>query len=124
MQEEDWQSLAEAVLTRRVQMGFRYATKFSEATGFQLRTYNDIENARRKSYARATLIALEEALEWESGSVSAVLSGGRPTVRAVEATHVASRPDASLLTDEELTAELNRRLARNAQDVQRNAEGT
>ncbi len=43
------------------------------------RLVGEIENARRESYNRSTLAALDRALKWEPGSAAAVLAGGEPT---------------------------------------------
>lgn len=44
-----------------------------------MRTLGSIETGGRTRYNRSTLAALEQALEWQSGSVRAILDGGEPT---------------------------------------------
>lgn len=72
---EDWAALGRAVTGRRIDLGYRSASRFARERSFGLRTLNDIENARRTSYSRNTFAALEKALGWSSGSISAVLTG-------------------------------------------------
>jgi len=84
------QSLADAVRTRRVEVGFDTAKGLAEAAGLSVRTLGEIENARRSSYRMATLWTLDSVLGWERGSSQAVLDGGEPTVSA--------RPPASPVT--------------------------
>lgn len=74
------QSLADAVRTRRVEVGFDTAKGLAEAAGLSVRTLGEIENARRSSYRMATLWTLDSVLGWERGSSQAVLDGGEPTL--------------------------------------------
>jgi hypothetical protein len=78
----DWKRLADVVIARRVDLGHKFRPSFSEATGFGLRTLGDIETARRDSYDRGTISALEKALGWATGSVTSVLTGGEPIIAA------------------------------------------
>jgi transcriptional regulator with XRE-family HTH domain len=84
------QSLADAVRTRRVEVGFDTAKGLAEAAGLSVRTLGEIENARRSSYRMATLWALDKALGWERGSSQAVLDGREPTVLNIDEAHASS----------------------------------
>lgn len=54
-------------------------------SGLSIRTLNNIENARRTSYDGSTVALLERGLQWEPGSVEAILAGGEPTpVQAIQ----------------------------------------
>ncbi len=74
---ENWQALASAVVRRRVELGHTTRARFVEATGMKARTMGDIETARRTSYDSTTLARLEQALQWEPGTVKQLL-GSEP----------------------------------------------
>jgi len=76
---EKWQRLARLVTHRRVQLGHASQTEFASASGLKIRTLNNIENARRPGYDHSTIALLEQGLQWQPGSVEAVLAGGDPT---------------------------------------------
>ncbi len=76
----DWEALARAIVARRVELGHTSRQTFVDASGLSARTVGDLETARRDSYARETLVRLERALGWASGSAQAVLDGDEPTV--------------------------------------------
>jgi transcriptional regulator with XRE-family HTH domain len=76
---EKWQRLARLVVHRRVQLGHASQTEFASASGLKIRTLNNIENARRPGYDHSTIALLEQGLQWQPGSVEAVLAGGEPT---------------------------------------------
>lgn len=73
----DWQRLASAIVARRAELGM---TQVGVATagGISLDRIQALEGAKRTSYRKNTLAALERALQWEPGSVQAVLAGGDP----------------------------------------------
>lgn len=79
----DWDRLAAHVVSRRVELGYRTRQQFAQAsTGLSVRTLGDVETARRASYDKGTIAALEQALGWVTGSVNTVLDGGDATPRA------------------------------------------
>jgi len=80
---EKWQRLARLVTHRRVQLGHASQTEFASASGLKIRTLNNIENARRPGYDPSTIALLEQGLQWQPGSVEAVLAGGDPVPVAV-----------------------------------------
>lgn len=75
---EAWRRVADAVIARRAHRGW---TQIDVATkgAFSLDRVQTIEGAKRTRYRAGTIAALERALEWEHGSVEALLSGGEPT---------------------------------------------
>lgn len=107
-----WQRVAEAVTARRARRNW---TQIDVATRgpLSLDRVQAIEGAKRPTYRAGTIAALERALEWEYGSVEAILVGGEPTPledsAAVEDSGVAVE---GLATDREPTvAELAAALA-------------
>jgi hypothetical protein len=101
--EKDWQRLAQAVADRRRQLGLsqdgiRQAGGPSDVVVARIEA-NDAPHPRDD-----TINKLDVALEWEPGSARSVLAGGqpRPTERSVDLTD---------MSDDELLAELCRRLA-------------
>jgi hypothetical protein len=88
-----WDRLAEYVVRRRVELGYKNRPALVANSSIGLRTLGDIETGRRTSYDRSTIAAIEDALRWRSGSVAAVLEGGEP-VAAGEATAQPSTVDA------------------------------
>jgi len=80
---EKWQRLARLVTHRRVQLGHASQTEFASASGLKIRTLNNIENARRPGYDPSTIALLEQGLQWQPGSVEAILAGGEPTPAVV-----------------------------------------
>jgi transcriptional regulator with XRE-family HTH domain len=76
---EKWQRLARLVTHRRVRLGHASQTEFASASGLKIRTLNNIENARRPGYDPSTIALLEQGLQWQPGSVEAILAGGDPT---------------------------------------------
>lgn len=72
------QRLAEHVIARRVQLGYKTRAAFAEAAHLSPRTLGDIETGRRPSYDKATMATLEQALKWTTGSVNEILSGRAP----------------------------------------------
>lgn len=72
------QRLGDLVASRRVALGYATQDEFAKAAELHTRTINGIENARR-SAGRSTRAILEAALQWEPGSIRAILEGGDPT---------------------------------------------
>lgn len=71
----DWDALAQAVVARRVELGYGTRTAFIEASQIGARTVGDLETARRTSYTRSTMARLEQALQWPMGRAAAILRG-------------------------------------------------
>jgi type III secretion system (T3SS) SseB-like protein len=74
----DWQKLAKHVVLRRSELGFNTREKFAQHASMSARLLGDIENARRNSYDRTSLVKLEHALSWADGSIDRVLAGAEP----------------------------------------------
>lgn len=76
--ERGWQHLADEVKRRRSVRGW---TQMEVATrgGLSLDRVSSIESVRTDRYSGRTITKLERALEWELGSVRAILAGGQPT---------------------------------------------
>lgn len=75
----DWARLADAVESRRGELGISQAEVAARGPLSKDRV-QALESGKERNYRRATLMALERALGWEYGSVQAVLTGGRPTL--------------------------------------------
>lgn len=69
------ESLAENVVKRRTQLGFRSREVLAQKSGVSSRTIGDIENGRKPSYALSTLWSLDEALGWKRGTAYGLLNG-------------------------------------------------
>jgi transcriptional regulator with XRE-family HTH domain len=87
-----WNRLAEHILNRRIQLGYQKRPALAEASGISLRTLSDIENARRTSYERNTIVALEQTLRWAPGSITAILDNGEPSILAEHPTTPTAQP--------------------------------
>lgn len=74
----EWRRLGEEVKRRRGYLGFKSRREFAEATDFPAKTLSDLEQGKRTTFTPDTFARLEGALQWESGSVQAVLAGGDP----------------------------------------------
>jgi transcriptional regulator with XRE-family HTH domain len=91
--EEVARRLADAVKGRRLELGLSQdgvATTARQA-GYQLsaQTMREIEQGRRSSVSARTVVALEHALGWSSGSVALVQAGEHPEPVAVPTDDVA-----------------------------------
>lgn len=80
----DWARLGQAVVYRRVELGYFTATAFAKVLDTSTRLLGDIEHGRRDSYGAPTLHKLERALCWERGSVALVLRGEDPVPKRSE----------------------------------------
>lgn len=69
----NWQALARAVVSRRVELGMKTRGALAEATGLSARTLGDIERARRTSLSPSTLAKVEQVLGWPEGHIDALL---------------------------------------------------
>lgn len=77
--DENWKLLAERAVRRRAELGLSQV-EVAQRGPLSLDRLQNIEGAKRTRYRLSTLLALERALDWASGSVEAVLAGGEPTV--------------------------------------------
>ena len=82
MPDQDWNRLAQLVVTRRTELGMKTTTALAKRMDMSTRVLSDIENARRDSYDRGTLAQLEQALAWSPGSVRQILEGADVQVSA------------------------------------------
>ena len=73
----DWQRLAQAIIDRRVELGYRTREAFASDTGLSSRLLGDLERAQRDNFDPVTLTRLERALKWPAGAVREVLAGAR-----------------------------------------------
>lgn len=73
-----WERLAQRIVTRRVELDMPTTKTFADATGLSTRVLGEIENARRTSYRKSTIMRIEQALKWKQGSIQAVLDGNEP----------------------------------------------
>lgn len=78
---EAWKRVGQAVRQRRIELGFSSQIELSSAGGPGLSTLSKIERGVQLSYEDQVIWRLEQALQWESGSVQAILDGGQPTVK-------------------------------------------
>ena len=65
--------LADALVRRRVELGYRSARALATAIGMDSRTITALESGRRESVSRNTLAALEIALQWDPGHIRGLL---------------------------------------------------
>lgn len=77
---KDWRRLGELAAGRRAELGLTQI-EVAQRGPLSLDRVQSIEGAKRTSYRLGTLVALERALEWASGSVDEILAGGEPTPR-------------------------------------------
>lgn len=69
--------LAEQVRARRLELGISVRAAATQA-GVARDTWIGLEEATRRT-AETSYAAIEKTLQWETGSISAVLAGGEPT---------------------------------------------
>ena len=94
----DWQALAQAVIERRVELGFRTREAFAAETGLSSRLLGDLERATRDNFDRVTLARLEQALEWAPGTARHILTKDETPVDSEGSDLDASSPlDAKLI---------------------------
>jgi transcriptional regulator with XRE-family HTH domain len=73
-----WAKLGEQVRNRRAELGLTQSA-VSERGGPSVETLRAVENNRAGRLSPRVRRALERVLQWESGSIDAVLDGGAPT---------------------------------------------
>jgi hypothetical protein len=91
MASPDRKRLAAFVVNRRVQVGYKDRRQLAAAARLTDRTVGKIENGQ--SVSMASYAAIEPALEWEPGSMAAVLEGGEPIIRGQKPRPAPSRPE-------------------------------
>ena len=74
---EDWGRLARLAKQRRNDLGLTQLELASKAS-LSIDRIQSIENARVTSYSPRTLAKLERGLDWEPGSIRAILAGDDP----------------------------------------------
>lgn len=79
-----WETLGDEVRKRRRQLGLTQP-EVTARGGPGVATLRAIENNQPSRPSMRMRRALEDALEWESGSVDAILAGGPPTVKQPKA---------------------------------------
>jgi hypothetical protein len=75
-----WERLGEYVVARRMALGYRRQADLGAAAGVTSRVIGDIELGRRGNFSHGTVVGLEQALGWESGSMRRVMLGEEPTL--------------------------------------------
>jgi transcriptional regulator with XRE-family HTH domain len=74
-----WEKLGQQVRDRRAELGLTQA-EVAERGGPSVETLRALENNRSKRLSPRVRRALERVLQWEIGSIDAVLDGGAPTL--------------------------------------------
>lgn len=77
-----WKRLGEYVVARRMALGYRRQADLGDAAGVTSRVIGDIELGNRGNFSLGTVIGIEQALGWESGSMRRVMLGEEPTLTA------------------------------------------
>jgi transcriptional regulator with XRE-family HTH domain len=75
----EWNRLGDRIVRRRTELQMRTTVALAARTGLTPRMLGDIEKGRRQNYSPATKARIEAALDWEPGSIAAVLAGLEPT---------------------------------------------
>lgn len=77
---ERWDRLAEHVVLRRLNLGYRSQQQFAHAAGISVSNISKIERSiYRPGRSLEVLVKLQHALGWQVGSIQDVLAGGQPT---------------------------------------------
>jgi hypothetical protein len=74
----DWERLAQRVIARRAALDMTQI-ELAQAGGLSLDRVSAIEGKRVHTLRPRTIRSLEVGLQWEAGSLQAVLAGGEPT---------------------------------------------
>jgi len=120
----DFGRLGSYIVSSRVALGYRHRQALADASGISIRVLSDLENGRRANFDSVTIAALEQALEWETGSVAQIVGGYEPITRravaeypadaAIEVVLRSGLPDnvkkrfAQILADDRLAADRHR----------------
>lgn len=73
-----WQEVADAVVSRRVELGMQTRKQLASVSNLTVKTLGEIERADRMSYDPATLARVEQVLQWPRGAIQAMVDGGDP----------------------------------------------
>ncbi len=87
----NWEALAQAVIDRRVELGFRTRESFAAETGLSSRLLGDLERSTRDNFDRMTISRLEHALQWPRGRAMEIL---RTEADVDDGSPFSLRPDA------------------------------
>lgn len=71
-----WAEVADAVVNRRVELGWRTRREFAEVTGLSVKTLGEIERHERTSYDKSTLAIVEQTLKWSPGTIQSIAANG------------------------------------------------
>lgn len=74
---EDARRLADALIRRRVELGYRSARALAAEIGMDPRTITSLESARKTNVSRNTLAALELAMKWDPGYIGVLIDSGQ-----------------------------------------------
>lgn len=77
---QNWSNVADHVRRRRVELGLRSTRDLSRATNIGEKTLGRLEQGR--SVRASTLAAVERVLDWRPGTMTALLAGGEPLLKA------------------------------------------
>ena len=72
----NWQRIASAVTIRRAQLGIRRQEAAAERAGIGVTTWRQIEGNKQIGYSPAILAAVERGLDWPSGAIEQIGTGG------------------------------------------------
>jgi hypothetical protein len=87
--ERRWDLLGLHIADRAAALGLRTQVNIAQRTGISRAIVAELLNGRRTSYSKRTIALLERGLDWEVGSVEAILAGGQPAERANPARRLA-----------------------------------
>lgn len=74
---DDARRLSDALIRRRVELGYRSARALAAAIGMDARTITSLESARKTHVSRNTLATLELAMQWDPGYINALIESGQ-----------------------------------------------
>ena len=77
LEPQDSRRLADALMRRRVELGYRSARALAAEIGMDARTITSLESARKTKVSRNTLAALEIAMRWEPGYINALIEANQ-----------------------------------------------
>ncbi len=77
-----WAELGQAVLARRVELGYRTRPRFAKLAELSVKTLGEIERGDRGSYDPATLAHLEQVLGWPDGRMRELVGDDMPGPKA------------------------------------------
>jgi hypothetical protein len=92
---EAWERLSRLLLERRIRIDRRYRNRrlFADERHMNYKLVADIERHLRTDFGDDTIIALEMAYAWETGSIERVLKGGEPVPVPLDGQGSSPEPD-------------------------------